>query len=44
MNDLIMSKEELALIVSNKTGVNEKEVSLILEKFIELFLTRFKLI
>jgi len=42
-NDITMSREELCSLVSNKTEVNEKEVKLVIDSFIDLFLKKLKL-
>lgn len=41
--DISLNKEELYQIVSDKTKISKKEVSLILEDFFEYFLKKFKL-
>lgn len=38
-----LSPEELCSIVSTKTKVDEKEVKLVLDSFVDIFLKRFKL-
>jgi len=42
-NDITVSQEELCSIVSAKTEVDEKEVKLVVDSFIDLFLKKLKL-
>jgi nucleoid DNA-binding protein len=42
-NDIIMSQKELCAIVSANTKVDEKEVKLVVDSFIDLFLKKLKL-
>lgn len=42
-NDVTMSQEELHAIVSSKTDVEEKDVKLVIDSFIDLFLHKLKL-